>query len=95
MLQRFKFASKTLACIMYQHERDSMSIFLSNICSGEFGISHWGRCQPYQPHGGGALMSNAGAFQQKRMQKQKNWVPLGEGRGAPGSATDLFTFEFV
>ena len=41
--------------------------------------------------GGGALTSNVGAFWQKHMRKQKNWILLGGGRSPaapPGSANE-------
>ena len=44
---------------------------------------------PGFPIGGGPT-SDAGAFQQKCMQKQKNWIPLGGGAAVPpGSANAL------
>ena len=38
-----------------------------------------------EPLGGGAPTSDTGTFQSKRMQKQKNWIPLWGAGGAGGA----------
>ena len=43
------------------------------IFSGRSRISHWGGHRAI----GGVPTSNVGAFQQKHMRKQKNWILLG------------------
>ena len=65
-----------------------------------FPIGGHRRCEVFTlfvwTHSVGALTSDAGAFQWKRLQKQKNWVLLGVciSAGPPGSATDR-TIQFT